>query len=125
MNQPYEECLNTNRPTYSTAKIKFLPINSAIMNESIHNALIQIEVYNNNHMNNRVQLIPHPTNNLVQTVLVNIFDFHNGALLKKLCRESITIGTDTRCIKPWINKPMACQCSICQKWGHAQQICHS
>ncbi|KAF8627313.1 hypothetical protein AX15_004433 [Amanita polypyramis BW_CC] len=124
-NQPYKECLNTNRPTYSTAKIEFLPINNAITVDTIHNTLLQIEVYNDNHTNNGVQLIPHLTNKLVQTALVKIFDFCNGALLKKLCRKSITIGTDTRHIKPWINKPMARQCSICQKWGHTQQICHS
>ncbi|KAF8622012.1 hypothetical protein AX15_007338 [Amanita polypyramis BW_CC] len=105
-NQPFDECLPTNRPTYSTAKIEFLPITTNIMVESIHNALMRIDVYNEHHTNNRVQLIPHPTNKLVQTTLVKIFDYRNRALLKRLCHESVTIGTDTRRLKPWVNKPM-------------------
>ncbi|KAF8625210.1 hypothetical protein AX15_005514 [Amanita polypyramis BW_CC] len=124
-NQPYDECLPTNRPTYSTAKIEFLPINNSITTETIHNALMHLDVYAEHHTTNGVQLIPHPTNKLVQTALVKIFDYRNGALLKRLCHESVTIGTDTRRLKPWVNKPMARQCSICQKWGHAQQICRS
>ncbi|KAF8624918.1 hypothetical protein AX15_005642 [Amanita polypyramis BW_CC] len=68
-NQPYEGCLNTNRPTYSTAKIEFLPINNAITTDTVHNTLLQIEVYNDNHTNNGVQLIPHLNNKLVQTAL--------------------------------------------------------
>ncbi|KAF8622968.1 hypothetical protein AX15_006603 [Amanita polypyramis BW_CC] len=124
-NQSYDDCLPTNRPTYSTAKIEFLPINTSITVEAIHNALMRLEVYAEHHTTNGVQLIPHPTNKLVQTALVKIFDYRNGALLKKPCHESITIGTDTRRLKPWVNKPMARQCTICQKWGHAQQICRS
>ncbi|KAF8624070.1 hypothetical protein AX15_006081 [Amanita polypyramis BW_CC] len=106
-NTPFEECLITNRPTYSTAKIEFLPINKSITVERIHDALLTIPVYRDHHTINSVQLLPHPMNPLVQTTLVKFFDYHNGSLLKRLCWEMITIGTDSRRIKPWVNKPMA------------------
>ncbi|KAF8621457.1 hypothetical protein AX15_007782 [Amanita polypyramis BW_CC] len=51
-NQPFNECLPTNRPTYSTAKIEFLPINTNITVDAIHNALMRIDVYNEHHTSN-------------------------------------------------------------------------
>ncbi|KAF8629485.1 hypothetical protein AX15_003418 [Amanita polypyramis BW_CC] len=71
-NTPFEECLITNRPTYSTAKIEFLPINESITVEHIHDALLAIQVYKDHHTINSVQLLPHPMNPLVQTALGRI-----------------------------------------------------
>ena len=95
-NTSIEECIYVNRPTYSTAKVEFLPYAEDITEEAIHHALMNIEVYAMNYSASMVQLLPHPTNNSVQTALIKIYDYHNGTLLKKLCRESVTIGQDTR-----------------------------
>ena len=104
-NTSIEECIYVNWPTYSTAKVEFLPYTKDITEEAIHHALMNTEVYITNYSASTVQLLPHPTNNSVQTALIKIYDYHNGTLLKKLCHESVTIRQDTQHIRPWINKP--------------------
>ncbi|KAF8624477.1 hypothetical protein AX15_005854 [Amanita polypyramis BW_CC] len=56
-NQSYDDCLPTNRPTYSTAKIEFLPINTSITIETIHNALMRLEVYAEHHTTNGLKYL--------------------------------------------------------------------
>ena len=67
-----EECIYINRPTYSMAKVEFLPYADDITEELLHHALMNINVYATNYSASAVQLLPHPTNNSMQTMLIKI-----------------------------------------------------
>ena len=56
-------------------KVEFLPYVDDITEESIHHALMNVEVYATNYSTPVVQLLPHPTNNSMQTALIKIYNY--------------------------------------------------
>ncbi|KIL69008.1 hypothetical protein M378DRAFT_70393 [Amanita muscaria Koide BX008] len=68
-------------------------------------------------------MVPHPKNPTILTAIIKLYDNQAGHMLKALCRKSVFVAGANRRIRPWINKPAARQCIVCQRWGHTQQNC--